>query len=71
VVGAARKKPTTKWKIARTNFDHDHTVLQGRRFASCLADADLMIKAMRDAEKLFAINRPLAWYPSALHLKRS
>ena len=51
------------------NFDHDHTVLQGRRFACCLVDADLVIKAMRDVGKLFAINWPVAWYPTAGHLK--
>jgi glucose-fructose oxidoreductase len=45
-------------------------VLLEKPFASCLADADLMIKAMWDAGKLFAINWPLAWYPPHVTAKR-
>jgi predicted dehydrogenase len=45
-------------------------VLLEKPFASCLADADLMIKAMRGAGKLFAINWPLAWYPPHVTAKR-
>ncbi len=45
-------------------------VLLEKPFASCLADADAMIAAMRETEKLFAINWPLAWYPPHVTAKR-
>jgi len=45
-------------------------VLLEKPFASSLADADLMINAMRETGKLFAINWPLAWYPPHITAKR-
>jgi glucose-fructose oxidoreductase len=46
-----------------------HVILE-KPFAVTLADADLMIKAMRESGKLFAINWPLAWYPAHVTAKR-
>ncbi|HVP18432.1 MAG TPA: Gfo/Idh/MocA family oxidoreductase [Spirochaetia bacterium] len=45
-------------------------VLLEKPFAASLSDADLMIKAMRETGKLFAINWPLAWYPPHVTAKR-
>ncbi len=45
-------------------------VLLEKPFASTLPDADLMIAAMRETGKLFAINWPLAWYPPHVTAKR-
>ncbi|HVO39912.1 MAG TPA: Gfo/Idh/MocA family oxidoreductase [Spirochaetia bacterium] len=45
-------------------------VLLEKPFASCLADADAMIAALRQTGKLFAINWPLAWYPPHVTAKR-
>jgi predicted dehydrogenase len=45
-------------------------ILLEKPFASSLSDADLMIKAMRETGKLFAINWPLAWYPPHVTAKR-
>ncbi len=45
-------------------------VLLEKPLAASLADADLMIKAMRETGKLFAINWPLAWYPPHVTAKR-
>lgn len=45
-------------------------ILLEKPFASSLADADLMIRAMRETGKLFAINWPLAWYPPHVTAKR-
>ena len=39
-------------------------------FAASLADADVMIKVMRETGKLFAINWPLAWYAPHITAKR-
>ena len=45
-------------------------VLLEKPFAASLADADLMISAMRGSGRLFAINWPLAWYPPHVTAKR-
>jgi predicted dehydrogenase len=45
-------------------------VLLEKPFAASLADADLMLTAMRATGKLFAINWPLAWYPPHVTAKR-
>ena len=45
-------------------------ILLEKPFASCLADADIMIQAMRETGKLFAVNWPLAWYPPHVTAKR-
>jgi predicted dehydrogenase len=45
-------------------------VLLEKPFASRLVDADLMISAMKETGRLFAINWPLAWYPPHVTAKR-
>lgn len=45
-------------------------VLVEKPFASCLADADRMIRAMETTGKTLVINWPLAWYPPHLMTKR-
>lgn len=45
-------------------------VLLEKPFAASLSDADLMIGAMRESGRLFAINWPLAWYPPHVTAKR-
>ncbi len=46
------------------------TVILEKPFAASLSEADMMIAAMHDAGKPFAINWPLAWYPAHVTAKR-
>jgi predicted dehydrogenase len=46
-----------------------HVVVE-KPFASCLADADRMIAAMRDTGYTLTVNWPLAWYPPHRTTKR-
>lgn len=45
-------------------------VMVEKPFASCLADADRMIGAMKKTGKQLIINWPLRWYPSHITAKR-
>ncbi len=45
-------------------------ILVEKPFASCLADADRMIRAMAMTGKTLVINWPLAWYPPHITTKR-
>ncbi len=49
---------------------YDVHVIMEKPFASTLAEADRMIAAMAKTRKAFAINWPLAWYPSHRTAKR-
>jgi len=46
-----------------------HVILE-KPFATSLEDADRIISAMRTADRLLAINWPLAWYPPHVTTKR-
>lgn len=53
-------------KVAPYNV---HILLE-KPFAASLSEADAMIAAMADTDRLFAINWPLRWYPSHVTTKR-
>ncbi|MEM7032730.1 MAG: Gfo/Idh/MocA family oxidoreductase [Chloroflexota bacterium] len=53
-------------KVAPYNV---HILLE-KPFAATLAEADLMIDAMRQTDRQFAINWPLRWYPCHVTAKR-
>ncbi|HJP01772.1 MAG TPA: Gfo/Idh/MocA family oxidoreductase [Planctomycetota bacterium] len=55
--------------VARVAAHRVHVMLE-KPFAANLADADRMIADMRAAERLFAVNWPLAWYPPHVTARR-